>query len=289
MTYLPSSLASPSWSGVTLGPFTIHAYALCIMVGIVAAVLITRRRWEKRGFDPDIVLDAALSAIPLGIVGARLYHVMITDPTYYFGSWEGIREIPMIWRGGLGIMGAVACGAVAVWIICRRHNVSFIAFADCVAPGLLIAQAIGRWGNWFNQELFGSPTTLPWGLEISAASGNLPAGSAPGTLFHPTFLYESLWNVLGAVVLIWLSNSPRTSRQVDGGRLFALYLVWYGFGRFVIELFLRIDPSYTLLGLRIHVFTAAGIFVTGLVLFAIARNRARSQASGTDPQHFSAV
>lgn len=287
MPVVPLSIPSPTWSSFNLGPLTIHAYALCIMVGMVAAVLITRRRWERRGLDPDIVLDAALLAIPMGIVGARLYHVAITDPTYYFGSWEGFREIPMLWHGGLGIMGAVAFGALAVWIICRRNNVSFATFADCVAPGLLVAQAIGRWGNWFNQELFGSPTTLPWGLEISTTSGNFPAGTSVDTLFHPTFLYESLWNLAGAVLLIWLSNSVRTAHRVDGGRLFALYLVWYGLGRLMIELFLRIDPSFMLWGLRIHVYTAAGIVVLGLVLFAWLqrRARARTEARQDDVAH----
>ncbi|MDO5617725.1 prolipoprotein diacylglyceryl transferase [Kocuria sp.] len=273
MNSIALSIPSPSWSSFNLGPLTIHAYALCIMAGMVAAVLITRRRWAKRGLNPDIVLDAALLAIPMGIVGARLYHVAITDPTYYFGSWAGIREIPMLWHGGLGIMGGVAFGALAVWIVCRRNKVSLAVFADCVAPALLVAQAIGRWGNWFNQELFGAPTTLPWGLEISMSSGNFPAGTEAGTLFHPTFLYESIWNLLGAALLIWLSNSARTAHRVDGGRLFALYLIWYGLGRLFIELFLRIDPSYLLWGLRIHVYTAGAIVVLGVVLFLVIQRR----------------
>ncbi|KAA9395008.1 prolipoprotein diacylglyceryl transferase [Kocuria coralli] len=283
MVLTPLAIPSPSWSGLSIGPITIHAYALCIMLGMVAAVLIARKRWRDRGLDPDIVLDAALLAIPLGIVGARLYHVAITDPTYYFGSWEGFREIPLLWHGGLGIMGAVAFGAIGVWIICRRNKVSFATFADCLAPGLLVAQAIGRWGNWFNQELFGSPTTLPWGLEIDPASGNFPAGMPADTLFHPTFLYESIWNLLGAAVLIWLSRSPRTAAADDGGRLFGLYLVWYGLGRMLIELFLRIDPSYMLWGLRIHVYTAAGIILIGAALFVVlgARARRREETSGS--------
>lgn len=278
MLLTPLAIPSPTWSSFSLGPLTVHAYALCIMAGMVAAVLITRHRWRNRGLDPDIVLDAALFAIPMGIVGARLYHVAITDPTYYFGSWAGFREIPMLWEGGLGIMGAVAFGALGVWIVCRRNKVSFATFADCVAPGLLVAQAIGRWGNWFNQELFGGPTTLPWGLEISPTSGNFPAGMPADTLFHPTFLYESLWNLLGAAVLIWLSNSIRTAHRVDGGRLFGLYLIWYGLGRLMIELFLRIDPSYMLWGLRIHVFTAAGLILLGAVLFTVLRPRSRRRA-----------
>lgn len=270
------SIPSPSWSGFSLGPLEIHAYALCILVGIGIAVAVTSRRWAARGQDPEFVLDAVLLAVPLGIIGARLYHVLITDPGYYFGSAEGLAEIPRLWEGGLGIMGAVALGAVGVWIMCRSRRASFALFADCAAPALLIAQALGRWGNWFNQELFGRPTTLPWGLEIAPWSPNFPDGVPVGTLFHPTFLYESLWNLLGAAVLIWLSTSRRTAHRVDGGRTFALYLIWYGIGRFLIEVFLRIDPSAELLGIRIHVFTAAALILLGILLFAwLTRRRAR--------------
>lgn len=282
MNHILFSIPSPAWAGFDIGPLKIHAYALCILTGMVAAVLITQYRWKKRGLDPNIVLDAAMLAIPMGIVGARMYHVMVTDPGYYFGSWAGLREIPMLWRGGLGIMGAVAFGALAVWFVCRKNQVSFGTFADCVAPGLLVAQAIGRWGNWFNQELFGSATTLPWGLEISPTSGNYPPGVAAGTLFHPTFLYESLWNLLGAAVLVWLGRSIFTEHGVSNGRIFALYLVWYGFGRLFIESFLRIDPAYTIFGLRVHIFTAAGILVLGIILYLLLHKRAKNMVADVE-------
>ena len=274
------SIPSPGWSGFSLGPLSIHAYALCILLGMAAAILLTTKRMNDRGEDGDVVMDAALLAIPLGIVGARLYHVVITDPAYYFGSMQGLLEIPQLWKGGLGIMGGIAFGALAVWIVCRMRGTSYALFADCVAPALLVAQALGRWGNWFNQELFGRPTTLPWGLEIDAASPNFPDGLPPGTLFHPTFLYESIWNLLGAALLIGLGRGRRTAHRVDGGRSMALYLVWYGLGRMLIELFLRIDPSAMVLGLRIHVFTAAGLIAIGLLLFAwLSRRKARVLAS----------
>ena len=262
------SIPSPSWSGFSLGPFEVHAYALCILLGMAAAIALTSRRMEARGQDGDFVMDAALLAIPLGIIGARLYHVLITDPSYYFGSAQGLIEIPQLWKGGLGIMGGVAFGALAVWIVCRLRGTSYALFADCVAPALLVAQALGRWGNWFNQELFGRPTTLPWGLEISPTTGNFPEGLPADTLFHPTFLYESLWNLLGAGLIIWLGRSRAAAHRVDGGRSMALYLIWYGTGRMLIELFLRIDPSAMLLGIRIHVFTAAALIAVGLLLFA---------------------
>ncbi|PZO69146.1 MAG: prolipoprotein diacylglyceryl transferase [Kocuria palustris] len=269
------SIPSPGWSGFSLGPFEVHAYALCILLGMAAAIAITTRRMDARGQDGDFVMDAALLAIPLGIIGARLYHVVITDPGYYFGSAEGLMEIPQLWKGGLGIMGGVAFGALAVWIMCRVRGTSYALFADCVAPALLVAQALGRWGNWFNQELFGRATTLPWGLEIAPTSPNFPDGLLAGTLFHPTFLYESLWNLLGAALIIWLGRSRRTAHRVDGGRSMALYLIWYGTGRMLIEIFLRIDPSAMFLGVRIHVFTAAALIVVGLLLYAwLSRRKA---------------
>lgn len=276
----PQAIPSPDWTGFSIGPLEIHAYALCILLGIAAAIAVTTRRWRNRGQDPDFVMDAALLAVPLGIIGSRLYHVVFTDPAYYFGSAQGLREIPQLWLGGLGIMGGVAFGALGVWLLCRARRTSCALFADCLAPSLLIAQGIGRWGNWFNQELYGRPTTAPWGLEIDPALSGFP----PGTLFHPTFLYESVWNLLGAAVLIWLSSSRSTAHRVDGGRTFALYLIWYGVGRFLIELLLRIDPSAQLLGLRIHVYTAGALVVLGLVLFAVlSRRRARLLGRLGDP------
>ncbi|ALU39929.1 prolipoprotein diacylglyceryl transferase [Kocuria flava] len=268
-------LPSPDWSGFSLGPLTVHAYALCILAGIAAGLWLTTRRWAARGLDPDVVWDVAMWAVPAGIVGARAYHVLITDPAGYFGPGADPLDALRIWEGGLGIMGAVAFGAAAAWWVCRRHGIRLSVFADAVAPGLLLAQAIGRWGNWFNQELFGRPTDLPWGLRIDPASPNFPDGLPAGTLFHPTFLYESLWNLAGVVLLLALDRRFR----LDGGRLFALYLVHYGLGRMLIELLLRIDPSLIVLGQRVHVWTSLGLVLLGGVLFAVlTRRRARGDA-----------
>jgi prolipoprotein diacylglyceryl transferase len=274
---LRQGIPSPDWSGFSVGPLTVHAYALCILAGIAAALWLTTRRWAARGLDPEIVWDIVMWAVPAGIVGARVYHVLITDPGGYFGPGADPVDALRIWEGGLGIIGAVAFGALAAWWVCRRHGVSLAVFADAAAPGLLLAQAIGRWGNWFNQELFGRPTTLPWGLEIDPGSANFPAGLPADTLFHPTFLYESLWNLLGVVLLLALDRRFR----LDGGRLFALYLIHYGLGRMLIELFLRIDPSLMVLGLRVHVWAALGLVLLGLALFAavvLRRRRDRGAA-----------
>ena len=276
-----TGIPSPDWHMFSVGPLTIHAYALCILAGIAAALWLTTRRWAARGRDPEIVWDVVMWAVPAGIVGARAYHVLITDPVGYFGPGADPVDALKIWEGGLGIMGAVAFGAVAAWWVCRRHGVPLAAFADAAAPGLLLAQAIGRWGNWFNQELFGRPTTLPWGLEIDPSNANFPAGLPADTLFHPTFLYESLWNLAGVVLLLALDRRYR----LDGGRLFALYLVHYGIGRMLIELFLRIDTALMVLGLRVHVWTSLGVVLLGAVLFVLLslRRRARGGAPETFP------
>ncbi|MBO4275836.1 prolipoprotein diacylglyceryl transferase family protein, partial [Microbispora triticiradicis] len=190
---LLASIPSPSQGVWNLGPIPIRAYALCIVLGVVVAVWIGERRWRARGGAPGTVTDLAVWAVPFGLVGGRLYHV-ITDWQIYFGSDAPKRPIDalFIWEGGLGIWGAIALGALGVWIACRRRGISFTAVADTLAPGVAVAQAIGRWGNYFNQELFGGPTDLPWGLEIEPGH----PGTVPGaTTYHPTFLYESLWDL----------------------------------------------------------------------------------------------
>lgn len=272
-------IPSPDWHGFSIGPLTIHAYALAILTGIAAAMWLTLRRWKARGLDPEIVWDVVMWAVPVGIIGARAYHVLITDPAGYFGPGADPVDALKIWEGGLGIMGAVAFGALAAWWVLRRHGIPLWVFADAAAPGLLLAQAIGRWGNWFNQELFGRPTTLPWGLEINPTHHNFPAGLPADALFHPTFLYESLWNLVGVVLLLVLDRKFR----LEGGRLFALYLIHYGLGRMLIELFLRIDPSLMVLGLRVHVWTSLGLVMLGLVLFAAVSLR-RRRAHGADAE-----
>ena len=201
---IPASIPSPSWSGFDIplpwGSLRIHAYALCILAGIVAGLWLTSVRWARRGAPEGSVWDIAIWAIPFGIIGGRLYHVFSSPDAYFGPGFDGTGDlslIPQIQRGGLGIWGAVVLGAVGAWIGCRRAGVKLSAFMDAAAPGLLLAQAIGRWGNYFNQELFGGPTTLPWGLQIDPNSPNFPAGMPADTLFHPTFLYESLWNLAG--------------------------------------------------------------------------------------------
>lgn len=274
-----ASIPSPSISSFSLGPLTIHFYALCILAGIAVCMWLTLKRWEKWGEDPERVWDVAMWAIPAGIIGARLYHVLITDPGTYFGAGANPWAVFKIWEGGIGIMGAISVGGLGAWIACKRYGISLAKFADAAAPGILIAQALGRWGNWFNQELFGKPTDLPWGLEISASSHNFPAQYEPGTLFHPTFLYESLWNLLGAALLIYLGKRGLFQR----GQTFWAYVIWYGFGRLMIESFLRIDTAEMLLGVRIHVWTSGAILLLGLVMFAVAGAYARKKQDAAPP------
>ncbi|MFJ2620837.1 prolipoprotein diacylglyceryl transferase [Glutamicibacter sp. NPDC087344] len=282
---LPASIPSPpvEFSKFSIGPLTIHAYALCILLGIVLALWVTNRRLAARGGTSDMLWDIVIWAIPFGIVGGRLYHVLITDPSYYFGlggqtaHWG---EIPQLWLGGLGIMGAISLGAVGAWIGCRRAGVRLSAFADAAAPGVLLAQMAGRWGNWFNQELFGAPTTLPWGLEIDASNHNFPAGLPADTLFHPTFLYESIWNLLGFVVLIALDRKFQLRR----GALFWCYVIWYGIGRTFTES-LRLDPAEIItigpLALRVHQWLAIALVLLGTVAltYVLAKLRGQHQDS----------
>ncbi|MDK1361159.1 prolipoprotein diacylglyceryl transferase [Arthrobacter sp. zg-Y1219] len=271
----PASIPSPpaDFSSFSLGPLTIHAYALCILAGIVLALWMTSVRWRRRGLPEEAVWDIAIWAIPFGIIGGRLYHV-ISSPDAYFGVNGDLSLIPQIWRGGLGIWGAVALGAVGAWIGCRRAGIKLSTFADVGAPGLLLAQAVGRWGNWFNQELFGAPTEVAWGLEIDANNPNFPDGTAPGTLFHPTFLYESLWCLAGVALLLALDKRFR----LRGGRLFWLYAAYYTLGRLWIEI-LRIDDAemITLFGVtqRLNVWTSIGIFVFSVAMFIYLTFRAR--------------
>jgi len=250
--YLPS----PSRGVWHLGPIPIRAYALCILAGIAVALVITGRRWAARGGRADDVLDVALWAVPFGIVGGRLYHV-ITDPELYFAAGKRPVEAFYIWDGGLGIWGAVALGALGAWIGCRRRGIGLAAFADAVAPGLVLAQAIGRWGNWFNQELFGAPSRLPWALRIDAA--HRPADTPDIGLYHPTFLYESLWCVGVFFLLLWAEKRF----TLAGGRLFALYVAAYTPGRLWVEL-LRVDHANRILGLRLNVWTSIIIFAAAV-------------------------
>ena len=263
-----SGIPSPSTGVWYLGPIPLRAYGIVIAVGMIVGVWWTARRYRARGGDPDVLYDVAMWAIPIGIIGARLYHV-VTSPEAYFGPGGDPWLIPQSWRGGLGIWGGVGAGALGAFLAVKRAGVCFGPIADSLAPALLVAQAIGRWGNWFNQELFGGATTLPWGLQIDAA--HLPAGYAPGTLFHPAFLYECLWNLAAAALIVWLDRR----RRFAAGQVFGLYLMAYTLGRAWIEM-LRIDDAHTLGGLRLNVWTSLLVFAVGAALFVIAGRLGRS-------------
>ena len=277
----PVSIPSPSRSVWYLGPFPLRAYALCILAGVFIAVWWTSRRYRARGGSEETVLDAAMLGVPVGILGARLYHVL-TSPGAYFGPGGDPARIVQIWRGGLGIWGGVAAGIAATAWLMRRRGLRLAPLTDALAPALLVAQAVGRMGNWFNQELFGAPTTLPWGLEIDA--DHLPEGYAPGTLFHPTFLYEALWNLAGAALLVLLERRLRRRDGTVGGRLIWAYLMVYTAGRVWIE-HLRVDEAAIVLGLRLNEWTAMIVFLAGLVGFIAAGRRGADDAiARPDPQ-----
>ena len=264
---IAASIPSPDQGVWFLGPLPLRAYALLIVLGIVVAVWWGGRRYVARGGEPGVITDIAIWAVPFGIIGGRLYHV-ITDWQIYFGEGgKGLAGALRIWDGGLGIWGAVALGAVGAWIGARRAGVLLPPVGDAIAPGIAAAQAIGRWGNWFNQELFGAPTDVPWGLEIDLA--NRPMGYEQYATFHPTFLYESLWLVGVAVVLVWADRRF----QMGHGRVFALYVLLYTSGRVWIEA-LRIDDANLVLGLRLNVWTSILVGAGALVyLIVSARTR----------------
>ncbi len=264
--YLPVSLPSPDpvLSQLSLGPLTIHTYALCILAGIAAAIVITQRRLKRRGGNPEVVLDVVLWCVPLGLVGARFYHVFTHISDYFYPGadpWDIIK----IWDGGNAIYGSLIGGALGVFIGCRRAGVRFLSFADAVAPAMLVAQAIGRLGNWFNHELFGLPTTLPWGLEIESSNPNFPSDAAIGTLFHPLFLYEIIWNLIGVAVILWLERRMRAR----WGRALGLYLIWYGLGRSWLEA-IRIDPtSNVFLGIQANIWASFAAIAVGLAIVIV--------------------
>ncbi|GAC1375166.1 MAG: prolipoprotein diacylglyceryl transferase [Pseudarthrobacter sp.] len=280
---VPASIPSPDWSGFDIplpwGTLRIHAYALCILAGIIVGLWLTSVRWARRGAPEGSIWDIVIWAIPFGIIGGRLYHV-VSSPDQYFGpGFDGTGDlwlIPQIQRGGLGIWGAVVLGVLGAWIGCRRAGVKLTAFLDAAAPGLLLAQAFGRWGNYFNQELFGGPTTLPWGLQIDANNPNFPAGMPANTLFHPTFLYESLWNIAGVVILLALDRRFNFRRA----RLFWLYAMYYTLGRVWIEA-MRIDEAeqINLFGIttRLNVWTSIFVFVAALIVFVLLGRKGRPE------------
>ncbi|MDX2702700.1 prolipoprotein diacylglyceryl transferase [Streptomyces sp. PA03-6a] len=279
-------IPSPSRGVIHLGPIPLRGYAFCIIIGVFVAVWLGGRRWVARGGLKTTVADIAVWAVPFGLVGGRLYHV-ITSYELYFGEGKDWVNAFKIWEGGLGIWGAIALGALGAWIGCRRRGISLPAYADAVAPGIAFAQAIGRWGNWFNQELYGRATDLPWALKIDSA--HRPADSLDVATYHPTFLYESLWCVGVALLVIWADRRFRLGH----GRAFALYVAAYTVGRFWIE-YLRVDDAHHVLGLRLNDWTSILVFVAAVVYIVVsARLRpgreevvepAAVAAEGTDPE-----
>ncbi|GAC1411522.1 MAG: prolipoprotein diacylglyceryl transferase [Mycobacterium sp.] len=271
LAYLPS----PSQGVWHLGPIPIRAYALCIIAGILVAIWLTQRRWKACGGNADVILDVALWAVPFGIVGGRVYHVL-TDPELYFTRGAVPVKALYIWDGGLGIWGAVALGALGAWIGCRRHQINLLDLGDALAPGLVLAQAIGRWGNYFNQELYGRPTALPWALQIDR--DHRPDATPTIGLYHPTFLYESLWNVAVAVLLLWVDRRFTVPR----GKLFALYVAAYTLGRGAIEA-LRVDHANHILGLRLNDWTSLIVFLSAVTVLCW-RRRKRPAPPTASPQ-----
>lgn len=300
--FAPLSIPSPSYDwqtfnlgewlrgiGLTWFPFNvnINAYAIFILLGIIAATILTSARLKRRGADPGVVFDVAIWAVPFGLIGGRIYHVL-THPDDYFGPGKDLLRTLYIWEGGLAIFGALILGAVGVFVGCRLTGLRFWSFADALAPGLLLAQAFGRLGNYFNHELYGLPTDLPWGLEIEAGNPAFPVGLPEGTLFHPIFLYEIIWNLIGVVALLLAERIYRRGKvslggiEVPGlvavgwrmqwGTLIGLYLVWYGTGRTVLES-IRVDPSELLLGVRTNVWAAFAAIVIGFVIIIIQSRR----------------
>jgi prolipoprotein diacylglyceryl transferase len=256
-------IPSPSDNVFELGPLTLRVYGLMLLLGIVVAVIVAGTLWTRQGGSWDLVYRCAMWGVLWGIVGARLYHAA-TSWNEIPDEWWGIFAV---WKGGLGVWGGVAAGVLAGVVVVRRAGESVGRFADCAAPGILLAQGIGRLGNYFNQELFGKPTDLPWALEIDPE--NRPAGYELDATFHPTFLYELIWDTAGALALIWLV----LRRRLKAGGAFFLYVMWYSLARASWEEPLRIDPSKEVLGMRLNFWVALGVFLAALVGFVWTQRR----------------
>ncbi|MFI0820743.1 prolipoprotein diacylglyceryl transferase [Streptomyces sp. NPDC021098] len=268
-------IPSPSHGAIHLGPIPLRGYAFCIIIGVFLAVWLGNKRWIARGGQAGTVADIAVWAVPFGLIGGRLYHV-ITSYELYFGEGRDWVDAFKIWEGGLGIWGAVALGAVGAWIACRRRGIPLAAYADAVAPGIAVAQAFGRWGNWFNQELYGRPTTLPWGLEIDPA--HRPADTPGIGTYHPTFLYESLWCLGVALVVLWADRRFRLGH----GRAFAVYAAMYTMGRAWTE-WLRIDDAHYVLGVRLNDWTAMVVFLGAVLCFVVSAKRRPGREELVEP------
>ncbi|MFI7298758.1 prolipoprotein diacylglyceryl transferase [Streptomyces sp. NPDC050121] len=268
IAYIPS----PSHGVLYLGPIPLRGYAFCIIIGVFVAVWLGNRRWVARGGRAGTVADIAVWAVPFGLVGGRLYHV-ITDYELYFSEGRDWVDAFKVWEGGLGIWGAIALGAVGAWIGCRRRGIALPAYADAIAPGIALAQAIGRWGNWFNQELYGKETDLPWALHITSSAD----GRVPG-YYHPTFLYESLWCIGVALLVLWADRRFKLGH----GRAFALYVAAYCVGRAWIE-YMRVDDAHHILGLRLNDWTALVVFLLAVMYIVISAKKRPGREAVVEP------
>lgn len=273
VTPVLGSIPSPSRSAISAGPLVFRAYGLCIAVGVLAAVAVTQRRWARKGGDPADIASIATGSVIAGLVGARLYHV-ITDWRRFEGNWF---DVVKVWEGGLGIPGGLVLGVLTGVYLARKRGMYIPAALDSVAPALPVAQAIGRLGNWFNQELFGGPTNLPWGLEIDAV--HRPVGYENVATFHPTFLYEALWNLaLAGLIIAWDNRHPKARP----GRMFAVYVGGYGLGRLWVEA-MRIDEASRIAGVRVNIWTSLIA-----ILAAAAWLGLRGRQEVAVPEHVSA-
>jgi prolipoprotein diacylglyceryl transferase len=268
LAYIPS----PSRGVLHLGPIPLRGYAFCIIIGVFVAVWLGNKRWIARGGRAGTVADIAVWAVPFGLVGGRLYHV-ITDYELYFSAGRDWVDAFKIWEGGLGIWGAIALGAVGAWIGCRRRGIPLPAWADALAPGIAVAQALGRWGNWFNQELYGRETHVPWALHITSSTG----GRVPG-YYHPTFLYESLWCIGVALLVIWADRRF----TLGHGRAFALYVAAYCVGRAWIE-YMRVDDAHHILGLRLNDWTALVVFLLAVTYMIVSARKQPGREEVVEP------
>lgn len=274
---LPLAIPSPDISFIELGPIRIYFYALFMLAAIAAATLVAGRRMQRLDIPSGVALDIATWAVPIGIIGGRLYHVL-THPSDYFYAGADLFKVLYVWEGGLAIFGSITFGALGAWIGARRSGISFTGFADALAPGLLLGQVIGRIGNYFNQELFGTPTTLPWGPQIDSSNPAFPDGLRADTLFHPLFLYEMLWNLAGIAVILGVERATRRHAGIAIGT----YFIWYGIGRAWFESF-RLDPTeFELLGVKINIITAIVAAIVGACIIANSLRRKDTALSAID-------
>ncbi|HZU21087.1 MAG TPA: prolipoprotein diacylglyceryl transferase [Gaiellaceae bacterium] len=284
LAYIPS----PHTGVVHLGPLQLHMYGLTLLVAIVLCIWLTGRRWVALGGDWDLVTRVAVWGVTFGVIGARAYHDITSWNEVPSPKWQGIFEV---WKGGLGVWGGIFLGTVVGAAVIRRAGVSVPLFLDAAAPGLLLAQGVGRIGNWWNQELYGKPTTLPWALEIDAAHRPLDPKYAGYATFHPTFLYELIWDVVGVALLIYVGK--RLRGRLNPPNLFALYVAWYCFGRFFEEL-LRIDPAHHIAGLRLNAWVSAILFAGAVVYIVLHQRKERRRQEPRrreppKPQHAMAI